>query len=88
MMKSSQLAYRGFMPGPLHNEEAQVTMGDVSDHQPVVLNTQQMGNECVIVKNGRRICGKSTLILFFLFLPLLLLKVIGIENMQYFSSEF
>lgn len=48
------------MPGPLHNEEAQVTMGDVSDHQPVVLNTQQMGNECVIVKNGRRICGRGS----------------------------
>jgi len=45
-------SHRGFIPGPVSQKD-----DGLSTEQHVSLDTSFMGNECVIVKNGTRICG-------------------------------
>jgi len=48
-------SHKGFMPGPLYDGDS-TTIEEV----PVSLDTSLMGNECVVVKQGRRICGTGS----------------------------
>lgn len=50
---------RGFIPGPV-SSNGSTKDTEQKEEQRVVLDTSAMGNECVIVKNGRRICGTGS----------------------------
>jgi len=46
---------KGFMPGNVYDGLEKTT-----EEVQVILDTSKMGNECVIVKNGKRICGTGS----------------------------
>lgn len=51
-------SYRGFIPGPAPTSNE--VDGEKKEEDIVSLDTSCMGNECVILKNGKRICGSGS----------------------------